>query len=297
MSQINILVVEDNDKTYQQLKLALSNEVYRLWRVNSGKKALKLLNDIFFAVVITETRLPDMKGLDFIRKVAKINNKVSIVALTAYSFIQSELEALKAGAYMCVSKPINHEALQVVVKKSLQNISLLIQANKMNYYQGIAVFDGLTGVYNHRYFDKSLDFQFKHLRRSPQSFSLCMIDVDDFKKYNDSKGHLEGDKVLHNTAQLLVDEVRTDDLVFRYGGEEFAVLLPRTIQIDAKRVGERLNKVVRKRLPIAISLGLATVPDNASEKKELITKADKALYRAKREGKDRLCVYDPEVDK
>jgi diguanylate cyclase (GGDEF)-like protein len=296
-NKINILIVEDDDKIFNELKAALTDKRYKLWRVTSGREALKLLQDIFFAVVITEIRLKDMRGLDFINKTSKIDDRISIVALIAYSFVQSGLEALKAGAYMYVSKPINHEEIKVIVKKSLQNISLLIQANKMQYYQGIAIFDGLTGVYNHRYFHQALQFQFGHMRRSPQSFSLFIIDIDDFKKYNDTKGHPEGDKVLHNTAQTLVDQVRTDDQVFRYGGEEFAVILPRTTQIDAKKVGERLCKTVAKKLPITISMGLATVPDNTHKKSELVEKADKALYRAKESGKNQLCVYDPEIDK
>lgn len=296
MSRINILIVEDDDKVFNDLKTALDDKKYKLWRVATGKEALKLVKDVFFAVVITEIRLKDMKGLDFITKISKIDDRISIVALTAYSFVQSGLEALKAGAYMYVSKPINQEEIKVIVKKGLQNISLLIQASKMQYYQGMAIFDGLTGVYNHRYFHECLSWQFKHMRRAPQAFSLFIIDIDDFKKYNDTKGHPEGDKVLHNTAQTLVDGVRTDDLVFRYGGEEFAVILPQTIQVDAKKVGERLNKMVKKRVPVTISMGLASVPDNTHKKSELVEKADKALYRAKESGKDRLCVYDPEID-
>jgi diguanylate cyclase (GGDEF)-like protein len=296
MSKINILVVEDNDKVFNELKAALDDKTYKLWRVAAGKEALRLVKDVFFAVVITEVRLKDMKGLDFIDRVSKIDNRISIVAITAYSFFQSGLDALKAGAYMYVSKPINHEEIKVIVKKSLHNISLLIRAGKMQHYQGMAFVDGLTGVYNHRYFYECLDWQFKHIRRSPQTLSLFIIDIDDFKKYNDSKGHPEGDKALHAVAQTLVDGVRADDLVFRYGGEEFAVILPRTIQADAKKVGERLNTMVKEKVPVTISIGLASVPDNTDKKSELVEKADKALYRAKKNGKDRLCVYDPGID-
>ena len=161
----------------------------------------------------------------------------------------------------------------------------------------MSILDGLTGVYNHRYFHERLDWQIDHLRRFPQAFSLFIIDIDDFKKYNDTNGHLAGDKVLHNAAQLFVDSTRDSDLVFRYGGEEFAIILPQTEQQNAKRVGERLIEMVRRQLPVTISIGLATFPEHAQTKNDLINRADKALYRAKRLGKDRICVYDERVDK
>ena len=161
----------------------------------------------------------------------------------------------------------------------------------------MSILDGLTGIYNHRHFHEMLERQIAHLRRAPNSFSLLMIDIDDFKKYNDTKGHPEGDKVLHNAAQLFVNSTRDSDLVFRYGGEEFSVILAATGQQLASRAGERLVEGARVHLPVTISIGLATFPDDSQAKDELITKADQALYRAKRLGKDRVCIYDEKLDK
>ncbi|MDP8297106.1 MAG: GGDEF domain-containing protein, partial [Candidatus Orphnella occulta] len=168
---------------------------------------------------------------------------------------------------------------------------------KKKYYQDISILDGLTGVYNHRHFHEILDWQVDHIKRFPQAFSLIIIDIDDFKKYNDTHGHVEGDKVLHNTAQLFVMLTRDSDTVFRYGGEEFTILMPQTPNQQAQIVGQRLIEGVRKKSPVTISMGLSTFPDDAQIKKELVARADKALYRAKRLGKDRLCVYDKTVDK
>lgn len=296
-SKFNILVVEDDDQVFKDLKNALVDKRYKIWRVTTGKEALKLIKETLFVMVITEIRLKDMKGVKLIEKIVEKDSKISVVALTAYSFVQSGVDALKAGAYMYLTKPINSEEVKIVTKKAVKNMCLLIQAERRQYYQDMAIFDGLTGVYNHRYFHQRLRWHIEHMRRNPQTCSLFMIDIDDFKKYNDTKGHPEGDKVLHNAAQLLLNGTRGSDLVFRYGGEEFAIIMPRTTRKDAKIVGERLNKMAEAKLPVTFSIGLAGIPQDAQKKSELISNADKALYRAKETGKNKLCLYDSKVDK
>jgi diguanylate cyclase (GGDEF)-like protein len=173
----------------------------------------------------------------------------------------------------------------------------MIQAGKKKYYQDMSVMDGLTGVYNHRHFHEVLDWQLSHMRRFPQTFTLFIIDIDNFKKYNDTKGHVEGDKVLHDAAQLFVSITRDTDWVFRYGGEEFAVILPQTPQQQAQIAAERLLRAARAQLPVTISIGMASFPDNAQTKSDLVVRADKALYRSKSTGKDKASTYDKNLDK
>jgi diguanylate cyclase (GGDEF)-like protein len=204
---------------------------------------------------------------------------------------------MKEGLYAYLMKPLNAEELNLVLRRAIENTFLLIQAGQRKYYQDIATMDGLTGVYNHRHFHEMLDWNISHLNRSPQAFSIFIIDLDDFKKYNDTKGHVEGDKLLHSFAQLLVSSTRDNDMVFRYGGEEFAVIMSQTDQFSAQKAGERLLAIVRSRLPVTMSMGLASFPMNAQIKSELVVRADKALYRAKTTGKNRLCTYDERVDK
>lgn len=295
--EFNVLIVEDDEKTFDILKQGLAATDYKIWRAVSGREALKLAKEIYFMVVITEIRIADMDGIELIRRIKKIDYKINVIALTAYSFIDSAVKALKAGAFTYLTKPLNIEEVKLIVQKAIENTCLLIQAGKRKYYQDISILDGLTGVYNHRHFHEKLDWQVEHLRRSPQAFCLFMLDIDNFKKYNDDKGHLEGDKVLHNVAQLVVTTLRGSDLTFRYGGEEFAVILPRTTQQDAKKIAERLLAAARSRLPVTVSIGIGTFPDNVQTKNDLIDRADKALYRAKRLGKDRFCVFDERLDK
>ncbi len=294
--KFNLLVVEDDDKTFEVLKGGLSAVDYKIWRVTTGKEALKLAKDVYFTVVITEVRIPDMRGTELIKKIKKMDYKINVIVLSTYSFVESAVEAMKKGAYTYLLKPLNVEEVNLVLRRAIRNVCLMIQAGKRKYYQDMSVLDGLTGVYNHRYFHEKLEWHVDHLKRFPQTFSMFIIDIDNFKKYNDTNGHLEGDKVLHDAAQLFVSSTRDNDVTCRYGGEEFTVILPQTGREHALLVGERMVEAVRKRLPITISVGLAVFPDNAQTKNDLINNADKALFRAKRLGKDRLCLYDEKVD-
>jgi len=289
-------VVEDDREIFNAIKEALVDTNYKLYRVDTGQEALRLSKEGYFIAVVTELRLRDMDGIELIRRLIKIDSKVNIIALTAYTFTSSAVEAIKEGAYAYLMKPLNKEELTIVVQRAIEKAFLLIQAGKRKYYQDLSVMDAVTGVYNHRHFHEMLDWSIAHLRRFPQSFSLFMIDIDDFKKYNDKHGHVEGDKVLRQAAQLFVDSTRDNDMVFRYGGEEFAVILAQADQVNAQKVGDRILNAVRRQMPVTISMGLSTFPINAQTKQDLIVRADKALYRAKAQGKNRICIFNEKID-
>jgi diguanylate cyclase (GGDEF)-like protein len=295
--EFNILVVEDNEGTFKIIKDSLINPEYKLHRVTTGQEAINLAKEGYFVGIIMEMQIGDMNGTELVRRLKKIDQRINIIALTTYIFVNLAVEAMKEGVYTYLMKPINADELNLVLRRAIENTFLLIQAGQRKYYQDIATMDGLTGVYNHRHFHEMLDWNISHLNRSPQAFSLFITDIDNFKKYNDTKGHVEGDKILHNFAQLLVSSTRDNDMVFRYGGEEFAVILSQTDQWGAQKVGERLLTIVRSKMPITTSVGLASFPLNAQVKSDLVVRADKALYRAKTTGKDRLCTYDEKIDK
>lgn len=295
--EFNILVIEDDDRTFKVILDGLINSEYKLHRVTTGEEALRLAKEGCFVAIITEIQMEDINGVELIRRLKKIDRRINIIGMTVYSFVSSAVEAMKEGVYAYLLKPLNIEELNLVLRRAIENTFLLIQAGQRQYYQDISTMDGLTGVFNHRHFHEMLEWKISHLNRSPQSFSLFIIDIDNFKKYNDTQGHVGGDKVLHDFAQLLASSTRDNDMVFRYGGEEFAVILGETDQANALKVGERLLAMVRSRLPVTISVGLATFPKNAQTKADLVVRADKALYRAKSTGKNRICTFDEEIDK
>lgn len=296
-SKFTLLIIEDDNNVFNTLKRGLEGSEYRIWRATSGAEALRLFKDINFMVVISEAMMPDINGIELIRRLKKINPRINVITLTTYSFASFGLETLEAGAYTYLLKPLNVKEVKLFLRRAIESTYLVTQAKQRKVYQGMSILDGLTGVYNHRYFEEVIEWHVSHLRRHPQALSLFMIDIDHFKRYNDTKGHPAGDKVLSNTARLFVDSLRDDDQVFRYGGEEFAIILPQTPQKQAKIVGERLVTVARMSLPVTISVGLATFPDNAQTKHELIERADKALYQAKSSGRNKLCLFNPDSDK
>ena len=160
----------------------------------------------------------------------------------------------------------------------------------------LSVTDGLTGLYNHRHFQEQLEVEVKRAQRYDLSLSLIMIDLDHFKEFNDTYGHLEGDGLLRKIAQILKSSLRETDLVARYGGEEFSVILPETDKEGASIAAERVRKTISEQTfgevgaKMTISLGVASYPDDACLRADLIRQADEALYRAKREGRNRTCL-------
>lgn len=151
-----------------------------------------------------------------------------------------------------------------------------------------AIKDPLTLLYNRRFFNQVLSRLTEAKNASP--FSLIIFDIDDFKKLNDTLGHLEGDQVLKTIAEISLKTVRNKDIVFRYGGEEFGIVLTETIKIQAAGIAERLRHDIEKsrKRPVTISLGIASFPVDGLTAKQLIKKADLALYKAKGQGKNQV---------
>jgi diguanylate cyclase (GGDEF)-like protein len=182
-----------------------------------------------------------------------------------------------------------------------------IALERSNYYslaghlKELSITDSLTGLFNRRYFEERFFEEIHRSKRHNLFFSLAMIDIDDFKLFNDSEGHLAGDEVLRCIANIAKDSLRVIDVIARFGGEEFAVIMPQTDKDEAFFVAERIRKSIREQLPktwnsfpkeaLTISIGLSSFPSDGTERKELIRSADKALYLAKMKGKDKTILW------
>jgi diguanylate cyclase (GGDEF)-like protein len=163
-----------------------------------------------------------------------------------------------------------------------------------------AVTDGLTGLFNHAYFIQALNREVLRARRHDLKLSLAMFDLDDFKKVNDTHGHLEGDRILMKSAAVIRESLREIDTAARYGGEEFAVLLPETSRAGAHVVADRIRRRIEERFRRGevshetISGGVATYPEDATSPEDLLRRADEGLYRAKADGKNRITMVGAE---
>lgn len=189
-----------------------------------------------------------------------------------------------------------------LVKKVGSEIANVIDKTLLfQHTKELSITDDLTGLYNRRYFNQRYEREFQRAKRYRRPLSVLMVDIDYFKNYNDINGHLLGDEILKKVAILLESNLRQADIVARYGGEEFVVLLPEIDKSHADQVAEKLRRTVElKNFPkeqyqpnknITISLGLATFPDDSTNSRELLELADRALYRAKAEGRNRVVAY------
>lgn len=175
------------------------------------------------------------------------------------------------------------------------HISLALESHRL--YE-LSVMDGLTQIYNRRYLDQRLSEELSDSRRHERPLTIALLDLDHFKNLNDKFGHLAGDKVLCEVTETISDMLREHDVVARYGGEEFALVLSSTPQAAGLDLGERVRKTIAERgfryedqeLPVTISLGLASFPENGSTKDGLLKAADQALYKAKEAGRNQVKV-------
>ncbi|MBE9482095.1 MAG: diguanylate cyclase, partial [Chloroflexi bacterium] len=189
----------------------------------------------------------------------------------------------------------SHEDMELVMS-IVSQAGILIE-NAQLYAQATirANTDGLTGLYNHRHFHRCLEQEIARGSRFGTISSLIMLDVDHFKVYNDTYGHLAGDEVLRKIANYINDSIRTIDIAFRYGGEEFTIILPEAHLEDGFKVAERIRKIIESKMasspmPITVSLGVANWPSDGLMREEIIACADTALYRAKQTGRNRTCL-------
>jgi len=179
-------------------------------------------------------------------------------------------------------------------KVDLEKILTKLSDKEREFISILIEKDPLTGVYNRRKFDNDIELLISMSDRTTKGCGLLIIDIDSFKDFNDKFGHFEGDQLLRSVTQNIEQSLRNYDRIhiYRYGGEEFVVIIPDTSANDALAIGERLRKNVKKACEVTISIGISHYKELAGNINELITNADKALYEAKRAGKDRVLLYE-----
>ncbi|HJX70224.1 MAG TPA: diguanylate cyclase, partial [Dehalococcoidia bacterium] len=223
------------------------------------------------------------------------------IMITGYASLESSIVALREGAFAYVIKPLAMDEVIATVEQALEKQQLLLARNEQvikeregkEYYRILSITDGLTELYNHRYFREMLTREVTIAKRYSHPLSLLMVDIDNFKKCNDAYGHLVGDKALRNIAKLLKASSRRVDIIARYGGEEFALLMPYTNKEGAMVAAERMRGLVERlqtKPPLTISIGVVSYPSDAQDEEQLISGADQALYKAK-QTKNMACAY------
>lgn len=300
--EASLLIVDDNAALCETLADIFGEEGYTMDIAYNGKEAEKKFTAKFFNVVLLDIKLPDMEGTELLRILKKMHPATEAIMITGYASLESSIAALREGAFAYVIKPLTMDEVTVIVKQALEKQRLLLAKDEQlikeregkEYYQQLSITDGLTELYNHRYFRELLTREIATAKRYSHPLSLLMIDIDNFKKYNDTLGHLAGDKALRKIAKALKASCRASDVVARYGGEEFAILVPYTKKEGAAVVAERLRRLIEKAQAgkLTVSIGVASYPSDAQEEEQLISCADQALYKAKNSKKNMVCSYN-----
>jgi two-component system cell cycle response regulator len=307
---MKIVIAEDDAVSRLVLRRALEDLNFEVVAFADGAEAWEYLRTNEARVVITDWMMPGLDGLDLCRRIrvrGALGPYVYLILLTSRSSREDRLKSLQAGADDILSKPLDRAELfarlnvaRRIIEMEEQLRSRSLELERMHaelerrnvLLAELASCDGLTGLKNHRSFREALDAQFSLARWRGAPLSMVMLDVDQFKSFNDTFGHPAGDEVLREVARLLRSCVRDRDVVARYGGEEFAVLLPSTDIDDSWALAERLRQSIEQHpwelRPITISLGISTTSPRASRAALLIELADRSLYQSKAEGRNRV---------
>lgn len=297
-----ILVVEDEDKDVRLIQNYLHGEAYRIVVAKTGEETLSRVLKEKIDLVLLDILLPGMDGFQVVERLREMEGgrNLQIVALTNLQDMESKIKGIELGADDYLVKPINKHELRVRIR-SLVKKKAYLDSLKNEYASAVqtAITDRLTGLYNRAYFEHFISLEIKRAERQTAFLSLIMMDIDDFKQYNDTLGHLAGDRILRDVGKLVRKSIRDVDLAARYGGEEFVLVLPNTNIEGAVVVAERLKQIVSDHtsapedtLPgkkFTVSLGIAEYPTEAITVNDLIQRADEQLYRAKDAGKDCIC--------
>lgn len=301
--RIRILYIEDDEIDRMAILRMVRAEglPYDMVTAGSVAAALSLLEKNSYAIAILDYMLPDGTGLDLLQRIRGI----PVVFVTGSGDASVAVQAMKGGAYDYLIKDPERTYLKLLpatIEKVMHTFQLEEEHKKdieqlaiMNVELGrlyeetkeLSLRDPLTGLANRRLMNIDLERSIALASRTGGHLSVLMMDIDYFKKYNDTHGHQAGDRLLSEIGKVVSEEVRGGDLIARYGGEEFFVLLPDTNLNGACSAAEKIRKAVAESLGVTISIGAASY-NREQKMEELIGKADAALYQAKQKGRNKV---------
>jgi diguanylate cyclase (GGDEF)-like protein len=294
--ETSILIVDDDPDIRDSIHEFIGMAGYKSFETSSAEEALEILKTNTIHVVITDIRLPGMNGLE-LTDLIKNRYDTDVIVITGYIGDYSYEEAINKGASDFVSKPIRFEELLLRMRRVLRERNITKErALILARLQDLAITDGLTKLYNSRYFYKQLDSEVDRSKRYNHPLSLLFLDIDHFKHYNDTYGHLEGDKVLARIGKAIKSCLRKMDTAYRYGGEEFTVILPETSRGEVMTVAKRIKDAMEnekfsprsgKSISITISIG-ATEYCHGERISTFVQRADKAMYLSKQRGRNQI---------
>ena len=306
---MDILLAEGDHVTALRLQRALEKMGYSVQVADDGDEAWEVIKSGNVSILVSDWVMPHIDGPELCRKIRarRDTSYTYLILLTARDSREDRIEGLEAGADDFLSKPVDTSELVARLKVARRILGMHDQLR--NHASELAILhsalerqnallaerastDGLTGLNNRRMFDEAILSAVAFSERHEQPLTVVMVDVDEFKAYNDALGHPSGDDILRSIADVLKSRCRVHDVVARYGGEEFALILPATGACSSVAVCERLRLAINGRRwsnrPVSASFGVATTGHPNADASRLIWEADKALYHSKARGRNRV---------
>jgi len=289
-----VLIVDDDKLMVSALSQILSTK-YTVYVARDGFDALDVAKELLPDIILLDIIMPGMNGYEVITSLKKdqATRNIPVIFVSGLDEIADEVKGLRLGAADYMNKPFTSEMVRLRVGNQIKIL------NQMRIIEHLSITDPLTGVANRRKFNSTLDAEWKRASKLGLPLGLMLIDVDFFKKCNDTYGHLKGDEVLKSVAGIVKGRAkRTSDFVARWGGEEFAVVLPETDIGGATSLAEDIREAVKsfdfsdilgEDAGITISAGVASIiPIRDGSISKFVNTVDEALYHAKRSGRDRV---------
>jgi diguanylate cyclase (GGDEF)-like protein len=299
----NVLVIHGSSESASALANVLARDsLTSVDVVNDGTTALEHILRATADLVLLDLELPGSDGIELLKRIraSPSHRYLPVIILSDQDDRPRRLEGFRLGADDFILHPWDDEELLARVQRML-NLrrrvdDLLLRAAELHH---LSITDHLTQVHNHRFFQDRLREEFRRAQRYDDPLSLVLLDIDHFKSVNDAHGHPTGDQVLREVANSIRGAIRDTDILARYGGEEFAVLLPKTHLAGALTVAERIWKGVGTMaagpggtIRLTASLGVSGYPTRlVTTAEQLVRTADEALYRAKSEGRNKICLH------
>ncbi len=306
---MKVLIVDDSKSIREYISECIVALGHQPFFAENGKKAVKFVKCNEVDLIMMDVEMPDMNGYEATKKIRIILNEewIPIIFITSKIDEDSYTEGILAGADAYIPKPIKplHLQLQIMAMQRIYDTRQKLKLAQQQLEEAnekllkISLVDELTGLANRRNFDQHLEKEYRLAKREKKALTVIICDVDFFKIYNDTYGHIEGDKCLANIAAAIANvPKRPTDLACRYGGEEFTVILPNTDLQGGLFIAEKIRQAICElSIPhagseiaayVTLSLGLATYTGQFKLAEEITIAADAALYRAKDKGRNRV---------
>jgi diguanylate cyclase (GGDEF)-like protein len=275
-----ILVVDDDQRVCEVLKELLGALQFPTASAPSGAEALKMLKDRPYTFLLADMKMPEMNGMELIRRSRENLPTVGVIAMTGYAEEFKYVDIINAGANDFVKKPIDIAELEAKIVRCISERDLKKELSRLS------VTDSLTGLFNQRHFYMRLREEIVRSTRQKHPLALILIDLDNFKEYNDRHGHIAGDQALRHVGKSILRSIREGvDSGYRYGGDEFAIILIDSDILIAEEIGKRVRFAIKDSGELRASLGYAVYSEDMNLT-EFVRLADTDLYKSKTEVKN-----------